>query len=44
MNELIVSRRQLLKTASAGFGYLALAGLSTQQASAESSNSLSPSN
>jgi hypothetical protein len=42
MNEFIVSRRQLLKTASAGFGYLALAGLSTQQAVAESSNPLSP--
>ncbi len=32
----IVSRRELLQTASAGFGYLAFAGLSTAAADQES--------
>lgn len=36
------SRREMLRTASAGFGYLAFAGLTTQAAEAESSNPLSP--
>lgn len=34
----ILSRRDLLKTASCGFGYLALAGLAAQQAAAESTS------
>ena len=37
-----LSRRELLQSASAGFGYLAFAGLTTQAAEAESSNPLSP--
>lgn len=37
-----VSRRELLQSASAGFGYLAFAGLTTQAAEAESTNPLSP--
>jgi hypothetical protein len=36
------SRRELLQSASAGFGYLAFAGLTTQAAEAESGNPLSP--
>lgn len=35
-----LSRRELLQNASCGFGFLALAGLCTEQASAESSNPL----
>jgi hypothetical protein len=37
-----LSRRELLQTASAGFGYLAFAGLTTRAAESESSNPLSP--
>src|SRR5688572_6282577 len=38
-----VSRRELLKTASCGFGYLALAGLATEAAAAaQSQNPLAP--
>ena len=37
-----LSRRDILRTASAGFGYLAFAGLTTQAAEAESNNPLSP--
>ncbi len=37
MNQALISRRQLLKSGSCGFGYLALAGLATRQALAESS-------
>lgn len=36
------SRRELLQSASAGFGYLAFAGLATQAAETESGNPLSP--
>jgi hypothetical protein len=36
------SRRELLQTASCGFGYLALASLATELAAAESSNPLAP--
>ena len=36
------SRRELLQSASAGFGYLAFAGLTTQAAEGESINPLSP--
>lgn len=36
------SRRAMLQTASAGFGFLAFAGLSTQAAESESSNPLAP--
>jgi hypothetical protein len=38
----LVSRRELLKTASCGFGYLALAGLAAEAAAAESNNPLAP--
>ncbi|MEZ6032138.1 MAG: DUF1501 domain-containing protein [Planctomycetaceae bacterium] len=38
----LFSRRELLQSASAGFGYLAFAGLATQAAEAESGNPLSP--
>ncbi len=37
-----LNRREMLQSASAGFGFLAFAGLSTQAAEAESSNPLSP--
>jgi hypothetical protein len=37
-----LSRRELLQTASCGFGYLALASLCTELAAAESSNPLAP--
>src|SRR5438067_59382 len=37
-----VSRRQLLKTASCGFGYLAFAGLSAAEARAAIANPLAP--
>ena len=37
-----LSRRELLQAASAGFGYLAFAGMSTQAAEAESQNPLGP--
>ena len=37
-----LSRRDLLKTASCGFGYLALAGLCAEAVAAESENPLSP--
>src|SRR4051794_33392619 len=36
----LFSRRQMLKTVSGGFGYLAFAGLSTQQATAAATNPL----
>src|SRR5262245_80750 len=36
----IITRRQMLKAASAGFGYMALAGLATQQALAEAASPL----
>lgn len=36
------SRRQLLKSASTGFGYMALAGLTTEQAHAAAENPLAP--
>lgn len=36
------SRRELLQSASAGFGYLAFAGLTTQASASESTNPLSP--
>src|SRR4051812_20698572 len=36
------SRRNFLKTASCGFGYMAFAGMSTQQAAAEYQNPLAP--
>jgi len=39
MNALPVSRRQLLKSVSSGFGYLAFAGLSTMEANAASKTS-----
>lgn len=43
MNPSFISRRQMLKTASTGFGFMALAGLTTQQAAAASSgNPLAP--
>src|SRR5882724_7971516 len=38
----ILSRRQMLKRASCGFGFLALADLCTRIASAESTNPLAP--
>lgn len=37
-----LTRRELLQTASCGFGFLALASLCTEQASAETSNPLAP--
>lgn len=40
--EMWPSRRQLLRTASAGFGYLAFAGLSTTAAQAATANPLAP--
>src|SRR4051794_37984598 len=39
---LYLTRRQMLKTASAGFGYLALAGLASGEALAEARDPLSP--
>ena len=41
LNNQDLSRREILRTASAGFGYLAFAGLTTQAAEAESNNPLS---
>ena len=41
LNNQNLSRREILRTASAGFGYLAFAGLTTQAAEAESNNPLS---
>ena len=38
----MTTRRQMLKAASAGFGYMALAGLMAEQALAESANPLAP--
>ena len=39
---MLISRRDALKTISTGFGYVALSGLTTQQALAETRNPLSP--
>src|SRR3954464_12367670 len=41
-NQPPVSRRQWLKTASCGFGYLALAGLATEEAQAAATNPMTP--
>jgi hypothetical protein len=42
LDSLPISRRQALRTAACGFGYLALAGLSAEQAAAAPAGTLAP--